>query len=465
MSGLRIATVLAAVAVMVPLGLHLGANAGRTFQALPRPAATASPMASSEPSRDARERKRSARRERRGRQPAVADTRATRPIDTPAPRPSELIDPGSARLLLLVALELAITALLIGLAAGGLGVRRARRRRSRRYELYELRLSTHDQAKPQDLEDMVEALANLVRAYPVERARDGQPHVDVELRCLPASGPEPSDGEAQWSLYVRCEPTVVDALDAAINAAYPDVRLGCTPTLATTGVPRHLLRLRKQRSFVYPLLAAEDALGSPPLEQIALAQVALDGASVVRFQLAPAPTWFEALARRLYRRHENKLVRAERWGLREGGLTSTLNRAEMRNAEQTQNRSLFWLELVVAADTRPACRTLAAAVQARRGENRLQRRIMIVRRGLYRRRFPAALGPLVPSPRALVSAAEVAHLLELPSARMKGVPVRRATVPRIPAPPDALRADDLDPLATPAAQPSDQPSVPIASAA
>ena len=155
----------------------------------------------------------------------------------------------------------------------------------------------------------------------------------------------------------------------------------------------------------------------------------------MRFQLTPTPSFFEELARRLYRRHENKLVRQERWGLPEGGLTSTFNRAEMRAAERTQNRSLFWLETVVAADSREVCKTVAAAVQSRRGENRLHRRWMIVRQGLYRRRFPRALGPLIPSFRTLVSAAEVAHLLELPSARMKGVPVRRVTIPRIPAPP------------------------------
>ena len=132
-------------------------------------------------------------------------------------------------------------------------------------------------------------------------------------------------------------------------------------------------------------------------------------------------------------------MRQERWGLPEGGLTSTFNRAEMRAAERTQNRSLFWLETVVAADTAEACKTVAAAVQSRRGENRLHRRWMIVRQGLYRRRFPRALGPLIPSFRTLVSAAEVAHLLELPSARMKGVPVRRVTIPRIPAPPEIVR--------------------------
>src|ERR1019366_6543743 len=133
------------------------------------------------------------------------------------------------------------------------------------------------------------------------------------------------------------------------------------------------------------------------------------------------------------------LVRRERAGPREAGLSSTFNRAEMRAAERTQNRGLFWLEAVVAADTRDACKTVAAAVQSRRGENRLHRRWMIVRQGLHRRRLPRALGPLIPSFRSLVSAAEVAHLLELPSARMKGVPVRRVTIPRIPAPPEIAR--------------------------
>ena len=164
----------------------------------------------------------------------------------------------------------------------------------------------------------------------------------------------------------------------------------------------------------------------------------------MRFQLTPTPSFFEELARRRYRRHENKLVRQERWGLPEGGLSSTLNRAEMHNAQRTQNRSLFWLEVVVAADRAQDCKTLAAAVQARRGENRLHRRWMHVRQNLYRRRFPHALGPPLPSLRSLVSAAEAAHLLALPSARMKGVPVRRLTLPRIPAPPEAMRATDLD---------------------
>ena len=272
---------------------------------------------------------------------------------------------------------------------------------------------------------------------PPTALRNGQPYVALELIC----GVAPANGgrlEMEWSINIRCEPKSVSALDGAISAAYPDVRLGRThgeQPLPRPGVlrePGYVMRFRKERSFVYSLIADGEEQASAPLEQIARAQVAVAAPTVVRFQLTPTPSYFEALARRLYRRHENKLVRQERWGLPEGGLTSTFNRAEMRAAERTQNRSLFWLETVVAADTAEACKTVAAAVQSRRGENRLHRRWMIVRQGLYRRRFPRALGPLIPSFRSLVSAAEVAHLLELPSARMKGVPVRRVHDPADP---------------------------------
>jgi len=345
--------------------------------------------------------------------------------------------------LLIAGLEAAGGVLLIGVLMGILTVRRMRMRKRRRYALYELHLSPHDEAKAQDLEDMVESIANIVRAWPADRVRSGQPYMAVELIYGSATSEE---GELEWSINVRCQPETAAALDAAISATYPDVRLGRrhaehpVPRPGALRVPGHVLRFRKERSFIYPLIASGEALASPPLEQIALAQAALATPSVVRFQLTPTPSLFEELARKLYKRRENVLARQERWGLPEGGLSSTLNRAEMGNAQRTQNRSLFWLELTVAADTRQACKTIAAAVQSRRGENRLHRRWMILRQRLYQRRFPTGLGPLVPSMRCLVSAAEAAHLLALPSARMKGVPVRRLALPRIPAPPEARRA-------------------------
>jgi hypothetical protein len=343
-----------------------------------------------------------------------------------------------------IAIEILAGLALTGALAVTLLIRRTRLRSRRQYALYELHLSTHDQAKGQDLEDMVESIANIVRAWPADRIRHGQPYLALELICGGA-GRTGGGQELEWSINVRCEPKTVAALDGAISAAYPDVRLGRVhgeeprPRAGAFREPGYLMRFRKERSFVYSLIADGEEQASSPLEQIARSQIAAGAPSIVRFQLTPTLSYFEELARRLYRRHENKLVRQERWGLPEGGLSSTFNRAEMRAAERTQNRSLFWLETVVAADSREVCKTVAAAVQSRRGENRLHRRWMITRQGLYRRRFPRAIGPLIPSFRTLVSAAEVAHLLALPSARMKGVPVRRVTIPRIPAPPEVGR--------------------------
>src|SRR5690606_4478971 len=130
--------------------------------------------------------------------------------------------------------------------------RRVRRRSRREYALYELHLSPHDEAKPQDLEDAMEAIANVVRAFPADRARSGQPHVALEL--LYGTGPS---GDTEWAIGLRCEPKAAVAIDGALSAAYPDVRLGHLhggtpqPRPGTYRLPGHVMRFRKERSFVY----------------------------------------------------------------------------------------------------------------------------------------------------------------------------------------------------------------------
>ncbi len=333
------------------------------------------------------------------------------------------------------------------LLAGGvvyLPIRRLRNRQARDYQLYEVHLSMHDEAKEQDLEDMVEMIGNVISGYPEDRAINGRPFVAFELHYGPI------DRGMQWTLAVRCTRQDVLAIDAAISAAYPDVRVGFEfeqkpqPIAGKLGTPAHVLRFRKARDFVYPISTASDKAGSPPIEAIAQAQVNVGTPSSVRIQLiAPGPQ-VEAIARARYRQHEkrqqNRSVSLD--GTRQ---ISTLDDFEMREAMRTQNRGMFWLELQVAAETREAANHIASAVMARRGDNRLHRRLMVLRLPLYRKRFPEAYPPLLPplSMRSLVSAAEVAHLLELPSARMKGVPVRRLPLPRLPAPPEVARTDEV----------------------
>ena len=132
------------------------------------------------------------RRERAA--PATPHLRAS--AGAAAPRPAQArrqhgLPPGAgipaaacpAAAVLVAGLEIAAGLLLLGLLLVVLALRRLRRRSRREYALYELHLSTHDQAKGQDLEDMVESIANIVRAWPADRLRDGQPYVALELIC------------------------------------------------------------------------------------------------------------------------------------------------------------------------------------------------------------------------------------------------------------------------------------------
>jgi len=342
---------------------------------------------------------------------------------------------------LLAIVAAALTALLLG----ALGASRLWARQRRVYGLYELRLSLQDEAPFARVMAMVRQIGGALRARPGERLVRGQPFVAVEAIAM--SGPT----EMQWRIAIRCEPRSVEAIEAHIRGCYPDVRLGRvhdeppTPLEGRMSVPRHLLRLGKAKTFVLPLggSATADGQEGPPLKQLATVQTALAHGSVARLQIAPAPTGAELLARAAYRRRE-----AARGG--DGDrleFFSPLTRQEMTSAEDTQNQALFWLEAQVCSPDREECWRLAQGLAAERGANRLQVRHMLVRAWLYRRRFPRALPPLWRSPslRSLVSTAELAHLLELPSAAMKGVAVRRNAVPRLPADTDARRAGELQP--------------------
>jgi len=303
---------------------------------------------------------------------------------------------------------------------------------------------------------MVEALLHAVREFPEDRAREGQPFVAFEAHYGPGSS-----RELEWVLCVRCERALAASIDGIIAAAYPDVRLGYKfigPPQEIDGVlkvPGHILRFRKARSFVYPIISDVQPGAARPLEAIAQAQAATGVPSSVRFQMTPCALPVERYARERLRSHEGRLANSD------GGNLASLNRTEMTAAAASQAHAWCWLEIQVAAPSRETANRIAAAVLARRAENRLQRRWMIAREDLYRERFPTAYPPLLPSPtlRTLASSSEVAHLIALPGARLKSVPVRRLALPRIPAPPElGIAADDPQPELPPQPTPTREPT-------
>jgi hypothetical protein len=336
-----------------------------------------------------------------------------------------------------VLLILAVSTVLSAVSLAGWVVVIARRRLamrlSREYGLYEVKLSMHDQARPQDVTDMVEALLNAVREFPEQRSRDGQPFIAFEAHY--GAGP---DGEREWVLCVRCERALVETVDGILSSAYPNVRVGFDfigppqEIGGTIPVPGHVLRFRKQRSFVYPLHDGSEQEASSALEAVAQAQAAAGVPSTVRFQMIPCALPVERYARERLRHHE------ERLGPIDGGPIVTLSRAEMMAAAGTQDHAWCWLEVQIASQSRETCNRIAAVLLARRGRNRLQRRWMVFREDSYRERFPAAYPPILPSPslRTLVSSTEIAQMLAFPGARLKNVPVRRVAMARIPAPPE-----------------------------
>ncbi len=310
---------------------------------------------------------------------------------------------------------------------------RLENRITREYGLYELHLTLHDDAREQEQVEMIESLLHAVREFPEQRAQSGQPFVAFEAHYAP--GPT---GEFEWVLCVRCERALAASIDAIISAAYPDVRLGYAfsgPPQEIDGrlrEPGHVLRFRKSRSFVYPIISRVQPGAARPWEAIAQAQAAVGVPSTVRVQSDAVRADDRALRPRAYRAHEAHLLAGD------GGRLGSLSTAEMSSAVSSQDHAWCWLEVQVACDSRETANRIAAAVLARRGENRLQRRWMIARENLYRRRFPTAYPPLWPSPslRTLASSSEIAQLLTLPGARLKSVPVRRLPLPRVPAPPE-----------------------------
>jgi hypothetical protein len=336
-----------------------------------------------------------------------------------------------------VLLILAVSLLLSAASFTGwvivLARRRLAMRLSREYGLYEVKLSLHDQARPQDVADMVEALLNAVREFPEQRSRDGQPFIAFEAHF--GMGPA---GEMEWVLCVRCERALVETVDGILSSAYPNVRVGFDfigppkEIGGTIPVPGHVLRFRKQRSFVYPLHDGGGEEASSSLEAVAQAQAAAGVPSTVRFQMIPCALPVERYARERLRHLEERLLPVG------GGALGSLNRAEMVAAAGTQDHAWCWLEVQVACEDRETCNRIAAVLVARRGRNRLQRRWMVFREDAYRERFPAAYPPVLPSPslRTLVSSTELAQMLALPGARLKNVPVRRVAIARIPAPPE-----------------------------
>lgn len=349
-----------------------------------------------------------ARSTARPRRRAAHSTSGHRQAARRAPRAAASI-PGARWLL---ALPAALAAGLLLALAGALA-----RRRQGRCGRWRIHLTLHDQAKAEDLQQMVEALVVGLRAT--------RRTVAIDAVCRQGAA------RAEWHLCLCCDPRQLRTVEACIATAYPDVWIGRTwgdrepAQEPPPPAPGWVLRLRKRRGWHHPLCPPErrGPGASPPLEAIAQAQLACAHDSVVRLQLRPLGEGAErALRAALARRRAQTLLR----------------RAELEQAIAVHGHALAALEVQIAAADRAQAAQIASALIARRGQNHLHARRMLIRQRLYRQRFSLMRAPLWAAPRQIVSCAEAAFLFQLPSAAAKLAPLKRLCRVRLPAPPQVL---------------------------
>ncbi len=284
-----------------------------------------------------------------------------------------------------------------------------------------------DHAAPEALARMYAALhAALVERW-WRRLVRGQPSAALEAWF--------GEGGEAW-LALSCRPGRVAAARAALQVAYPNVRVAEHEDDAEP--PPVLLRLKKHAGFIRPTATPGrfDRDPRPAMDDLLRAMAAGRGPAVVQLALTPAPGAVEHLARALFRRRERELARER----------SLLTEAELRGGLEVQHRALFFADVRVLAASRQDAERIGGALRARRAENRLVERGSPLRQGrlgLFRRRLRRGEGnPLPGLSREVFSPPELAELWQLPSVEFAAVPLARGSLPLAPAPPGVRRAGE-----------------------
>jgi hypothetical protein len=207
-----------------------------------------------------------------------------------------------------------------------------------------------------------------------------------------------------------------------------------------------VLRLKKHSPFIKRAKRLDRLDHDPisPVNRLLTAMAACDTPAFVQIALTPAPAFFEAHAKRAYKRHENRLSRERKLRL------PPLDRSHVEEAEligglSVQHRPLFFCDLRIVASNRTTCEQIASELRASCAENRLVERNTALRHGymrLYTRRVVRGEGNPLPSfRRGVFASTELASFWQLPSLDYSAIPFERYSLPLAPAPPAILRPD------------------------
>jgi hypothetical protein len=308
---------------------------------------------------------------------------------------------------------------------------RLQARAGRRYVRLRVTPYRGDDPTAEGIVSMYEALHKRLLYRWWRRLFRGQPSVSLEIH-----------GDRVAWLSLTCPAGLEPHVQTALRTAYPNVLVedrGPAP-----GPPPCLLRLKKSAPFIRRSKRVDrfEHDRSPPVNRLITTMAACRTPAFVQVALTPAPGFFEAHAKRAYKRRENRLSRERKLRL------PPLDRSRVEDAEligglDVQHRPLFFCDLRVVAESRGVCEQIASELRASCAENRLVERGTVVRHGwlgLYSKRIARGEGnPLPPFRRGVFASTELAGLWHVPSLDYCAVPLQRSSLPLAPAPPAILR--------------------------
>jgi uncharacterized tellurite resistance protein B-like protein len=339
------------------------------------------------------------------------------------PKPVPLRDAQSVLATVMAILRLAVLAMLLAvvIVLTSRGLRR--RARARAITTWELRLGRDDLANPYRVQEAFEGIVGAISTRLHERGWQGPEHFVLEVHRLP-------DLSIRFTIAAPRE--LEPAIRGPLEDLYPDVEL-----IEVDGRPTwtdHIVRLKKRRPFVLSIQTTRDYEHAFSESLVALLS-SHEGECTVQIVITPAPGFIYRRARRLLKRRERGLQRADRRDPGDLGVDSVVEAKELKGALELQHRSLVQFDLRIAGRDRKAVRRVAGLFSQLRSENELVPRQMRLRRLLYARRIERAMPNPLPCLRTgVLSTSELATLWQLPRARVKHARLPRATVRRAIAP-------------------------------
>jgi Replication-relaxation len=327
---------------------------------------------------------------------------------------------------------LALSALLLGALVA---FARFRARRRRKYVRLRVQTYRTDRASAEAIVGMFEALHKRLLRRWWRRLLQGQPSIALEVHHARGT---------VW-LAVTCPAGYEEMVQAALRTAYPNCRLLAERHLV--GLAPSVLRLKKRSEFIKraKVLDRFEHEREPRMNRLMTVLEASGSEAFVQVAMTPTPAFFEHHAKRLFKRHEDRLSRErhDHVVMRDRSLVEDI---ELRGGLDVQHRPLFFVDLRVIASDRGQCERIASELRAEEAENRLVERGTAVRHGLlglYARRVQRGEGNPLPSfHKGVFASTELAAVWHLPSVDYAAVPFARGVLPVAPAPPAILRPAD-----------------------